>query len=272
MSASRCIVVAVLLAVCLLAAPVALAWGPSGHRIVADLAQRQLSPAARAEVARLLAPEHDRTLADIATWADELRGDKARQALWRSTRGLHYVNFPRGDCHYVAPRDCRGGQCVVAAIGRYAAILGDRTRPDAERREALKFVVHFVGDVHQPLHAGYGDDRGGNRRQVRMGGKGSNLHKVWDSGLLGTRHLRWTAYAQRLADDGPVVLPPDVPGEAAPVQWAEESCRIVRDDGVYPAGRDIDAAYVKAERPIAERRLKEAGARLAALLNRLLAP
>lgn len=272
MSVSRCIVVAVLLAACLLAAPVALAWGPTGHRIVADLAQRQLTPGARAEVARLLAPEHERTLADVATWADDLRDDPAQKALWQATRALHYVNFRSGDCRYVAPRDCRDGRCVVAAIDHYAAILGDRTRPDAERRQALKFIVHFVGDVHQPLHAGYRDDRGGNRYQVRMDGKGSNLHRVWDSGLLGTRHLRWTAYAQRLADDGPVVLPPGVPGQAAPVQWAEESCRIVRDDGVYPPGRDIDAAYVKAERPIAERRLKEAGARLAGLLNRLLAP
>lgn len=272
MSVQRCIVVVALFAACLLAAPMALAWGPQGHRIVADLAQRQLTSGARAEVERLLAPEHEHTLADIATWADDLRDDPAQKALWQSTRVLHYVNFQRGDCHYVAPRDCRDGQCVVAAIDRYAAILGDRTRPDAERRQALKFIVHFVGDVHQPLHAGYRDDRGGNRHQVRMDGKGSNLHRVWDSGLLGTRHLRWKNYAQQLADDGPVVLPPDVPGEAAPAQWAEESCRIVRDDGVYPPGRDIDAAYVKAERPIAERRLKEAGARLATLLNRLLAP
>jgi hypothetical protein len=125
--------------------------------------------------------------------------------------------------------------------------------------------------VHQPLHAGYRDDRGGNRYQVRMDGEGSNLHRVWDSGLLDTRHLGWQAYAQRLADAGPVLLPPATAADA-PAQWAEESCRIVRDGGVYPIGRRITPAYVQAERPIAERRLKQAGARLAALLNRLLAP
>jgi hypothetical protein len=271
MFASRCAAL-VALVVCMLAAPVAAAWGPEGHRIVAALAQRQLTPQAAAAVQRLLAPIHVHDLADIANWADDLRHDPAQQALWKSTRALHYVNFPRGDCHYVAPRDCPDGRCVVAAIDRYAAILGDRSRSAAERLQALEFVVHFVGDVHQPLHAGYRDDLGGNRFQVRMDGQGSNLHRVWDSGLLDTRHLPWMAYAQRLADDGPVVLPPTVAAVDAPAQWAEESCRIVRDDGVYPPGRDITPAYVQAERPIAERRLKEAGARLATLLNRLLAP
>lgn len=254
------------------AAAPAWAWGPLGHRVVAELAGQQLSPAARAEVERLLAPEHARTLVDVAIWADDLRDDPAQRALAERTRRLHYVNFRSADCVYLPPRDCRDGQCVVAAIGRYAALLADRSRPDAERREALKFVVHFVADVHQPLHAGYRDDKGGNDYQVRYGGQGTNLHAVWDSLLLDSRGLRWRAYAAALDDDGPVSLPPPSPPlDDPPAQWAQESCRIVRDDGVYPRGHAIGAAYVAAERPLAERRLREAGVRLAALLNRALA-
>jgi hypothetical protein len=132
-------------------------------------------------------------------------------------------------------------------------------------------VVHFVGDVHQPLHAGNRDDKGGNDYQVQFEGKGGNLHRVWDSGLLGTRHLAWKPYADLLASQGSVALPsPIAPLDDPYAQWAEESCRIVRDDGVYPAGHRIDQAYVDAERPIAERRLREAGRRLADLLNRTL--
>jgi hypothetical protein len=258
--------------IAVLVAPLASAWGPSGHRIVAELAQKQLTPAARAEVERLLKPENERSLADVATWADDLRNDPTREDLWKASRSLHYINFRSKTCVYVPPRDCAGGRCVVGALGKYVAILGDRHRPDAERLQALRFVVHFVGDVHQPMHASYRNDQGGNEFQLRMDGKGSNLHKVWDSGLLGTRNLPWKAYAQRLADDGPVMLPPPAPPlDNVYAQWAEESCRITRDDAVYPKGREITPAYIKANLPIADRRLREAGLRLAEVINEALA-
>lgn len=254
-----------LLACCLLV-PNAHAWGPEGHRIVAELAQRHLSPAAEAQVERLLAPEHTQRLADVATWPDEMQDDPSQQALWKATRGLHYINFRNRDCDYQPPRDCRDGRCVVGGLQHYVAVLGDRSQNAAARREALKFVVHFVGDVHQPLHAGYRDDKGGNTYQVQFQGKGSNLHRVWDSGLLRTRGLDWSAYAQQLDARGPVALPP---AAAAPfAAWAEESCRLSRD--IYPDGHTVDAGYVRAELPLAERRLREAGRRLAEILNRTL--
>jgi len=94
---------------------------------VAELAQRRLSPAAEAEVERLLAPENTRSLADIASWADELRNDDARAELGKATSKLHYINFRADDCVYVPPRDCPDGQCVVGGIDRYVAVLADRT-------------------------------------------------------------------------------------------------------------------------------------------------
>ncbi|HEY5314953.1 MAG TPA: S1/P1 nuclease, partial [Pirellulales bacterium] len=212
--------------------PAAQAWGPLGHSVVAELAQRHLSPAAEAEVERLLAPDHTRSLADIASWPDQIQDDPAQADLWKQTRALHYIDFRYGDCNYTPPRDCLDGRCVVAGLQHYVAVLGDRSQSDAMRGEALKFVVHFVGDIHQPLHAGSRDDKGGNTYQVQFDGKGTNLHRVWDSGMLNSRGLDWQAYAQELDARGLVPLPPPIaPLDDPYAQWAEESCRITAEAG-----------------------------------------
>lgn len=245
----------------LLCASPAFAWGPLGHRVVARLAEAQLTPPARAEAQRLLALQGARHLADVANWADSLRGTDA--GLFQRTKRLHFVNFHSRHCIYDPPRDCRNGECVVAAIGKYSAVLADRANPPAERAEALAFVVHFVGDIHQPLHADYRHDAGGNDYQVRWHGRGTNLHRVWDSLMLNDAHLSVAQYTRKLqAERTPIAT------GGRPAEWAEESCRIDRDRGVYPPTRFIDAAYVARERPVAEQRLRQAGARLAELLNR----
>jgi hypothetical protein len=237
------------------------AWGPAGHRIVARLAERELAPATRTALAPLLAAAHANSLPDVATWADELRDERGQRRLWHATSALHFVNFAAPDCRYVAPRDCRDGRCVVAAIERYARVLGDRSQSRDERAEALRFVVHFVADVHQPLHAGYRSDRGGNRHQVRLDGRGTNLHAVWDTPVLASRGLGWRAYADELA------RAPLPHAGGTPAQWAEESCRATRDDAIYPPGHAVDDGYLARMRPLAERRVRLAAARLAALLE-----
>ncbi|MGH8214720.1 MAG: S1/P1 nuclease [Rhodanobacteraceae bacterium] len=241
--------------------PVASAWGPLGHRIVARLAEAQLAPRAGAEVRALLAIRDKQYLDQIANWADDLRDTDP--ALYRRTARLHYLNFQSGDCIYEPPRDCRDGECVVAAIDKYSTILADPSNSPAARAQALAFVVHFVADVHQPLHAGYRRDAGGNDFQVRWQGRGTNLHRIWDSAMLDDAHLSTAEYTRRLqAERTPVAA------GGTPAEWAEESCRIDRDGGVYPATHFIDEAYMQRERPIAEQRLRQAGARLAGLLNR----
>jgi hypothetical protein len=259
--AGRIIVALVALLSCM---PVALAWGPRGHRIVAELAEAQLTPQARAAAQKLLALRGAQHLDDVANWADDLRDTDP--ALFRRTRRMHFVNFHSRDCIYTPPRDCRDGECAVVAIDKYSAILANRANPPAERAEALAFVVHFVGDVHQPLHADYRHDAGGNDFQVRWRGHGTNLHHVWDSLMLDSAHLSATQFTDKLAAQHARIAT-----GGTPAQWAEESCRIDRDDGVYPGSRRIDAAYVELELPVAERRLRQAGSRLAALLNRDLA-
>jgi hypothetical protein len=257
----RVVAVVAALAMTLSCAPAAFAWGPLGHRIVARLAEAQLTPRAWAEAQKLLALRGARHLSDVANWADDLRD--ADPALFRRTKRMHFVNFHSRQCHYDPPRDCSDGECVVAAIEKYSAILANRANHPARRAEALAFVVHFVGDVHQPLHAGYRDDAGGNDYQVRWRGHGTNLHRVWDSLMLDSTHLSAAQFTRKLR----VRRTPIATG-GTPDEWAEESCRIDRDDGVYPRARFIDQAYVQRELPIAEQRLRQAGARLAVLLNR----
>ena len=132
---------------------VAFGWGFLGHQTVAIIAEQNLSPAAKQEVDRLLALESGQTLSSISIWADEHRS--------RSTGSWHYVNFPRNTCEYEELRDCPNGNCVVAVIKKQLQILELNTS-DENRLKALKYLVHFVGDIHQPLHAGYKDDKGGN--------------------------------------------------------------------------------------------------------------
>lgn len=252
----------------LLVAPAAMAWGPEGHRIVAKLAWDQLTPTARVAVRALLDTQSRYiTLVSIANWPDDLRDYPDQQGLWQRTRRMHYVNFDSSDCIYRPPAQCSDGECAVAAIDHYEAILANTALPASERLQALKFVVHFIGDIHQPLHAGYRKDAGGNLYQVVFFGAKTNLHRVWDSGLLDTREMTWKPYAKMLEAEGPAVLPPPQPGVDPAAQWAQESCRITRS--IYPQGHKIGAAYVAAERPVAERRLREAGARLAGVLNHI---
>lgn len=245
------------------------AWGFDGHRIVGALAESELSPAARAEVQRLLAGEPDPTLAGIAAWADTLRDDPT----WRHTGRWHWVNLPRENpCTFVAERDCPGGDCVVGAIAAQRAILADRARSDAERRDALKFLVHFVGDVHQPFHAGFGFDRGGNQTQLRFDRQGWNLHSLWDSAMVKHAGLAPEAYARQLR--GGPALPPDATlASARPEErWAIESCQAIHDHALYPERRTVGRGYLEQHRPLAETRLRQAGNRLAAVLEAALAP
>ena len=243
------------------------AWGPLGHRLVARMAEQDLSPAARAEAARLLQGEAEPSLAGIATWADNLRGSDP--GLGKRSAPWHYVNIGEAGCRYERQAHCPDGGCVNEALEVQTRILADRGRSDAERLQALKFVVHLVGDAHQPLHAGHRHDRGGNDYQLNYRGKGTNLHSLWDSGMLRTRKLDEDAWIERLR-----ALPaPDVesigrpPREGFPVAWVEQSCRASLAPGVYPKGHVVDDSYVEAHLPVQEAQLRLGAARLAEVLD-----
>lgn len=238
------------------------AWGWLGHRLVGSHAESRLTPAVRAEVDRLLAGEQEPTLAGVSSWADELRDDPERG---RATGAWHFINFERGQCRYDARRLCPDGACIVAAIERYRAVLADRDAPPPARTEALKFLVHFVADVHQPLHAGYFDDRGGNRFQISYQREGWNLHSVWDSLLLKSGGLDEAGYLASIQ-----TRLTRSPAQGTPASWAEDSCRLVQNPDFYPPRHKISSAYLDAKRPLAEAQLARAGERLAGLLNEAL--
>jgi len=246
----------------------ALAWGAQGHRLVARIAETRLDPAARAEIDHLLATEPGDTLSSIAPWADQLRAEDPdlgkRSAPW------HYVNMAEDGCIYDPPRHCRDGDCVIEALKAQSARLADRNLADGKRLQALKFVVHLVGDLHQPMHAGYSHDKGGNDYQLQFNGRGTNLHALWDSGMFYALALDDDAYLPRLlALPAPAGIDaPQLQRDAA--QWAEQSCRIATRKGVYPTGHKVDDRYAATWRPVAETQLRLAGERLAALLNELL--
>lgn len=232
------------------------AWGSDGHKVVAQIAQSQLSPKAKLEVDRLLALEPGAMLETISTWADEHRNP--------TTAAWHYVNFPRDSCKYDALRDCSNGKCVVGAIEEQTAVLASNAS-DERRFIALKYLVHFVADVHQPLHAGYADDRGGNSYQLQAFMRGANLHSLWDSGLIKNLNLETNALTNKLL----AMAAPAGGRDLNAVQAAEESCRIVGTEGFYP-GRKVGVDYVEKFTPVVEQRLRLAGDRLAGLLNMVL--
>lgn len=271
-----------LLLLCSVAAP-ALAWSKLGHQLVGELAQRRLQPGAKAQVEALLAGESDPTLAGVAYWADALRNDDPPR--FKATSRWHYVNATgKGGCGFDPARDCADGGCVISAIEAQRAILADRSQPREARRDALKFLVHLVGDVHQPLHAGDRPDAGGNQFQVSLatqlepeayardkyvrGVMGTNLHSVWDFYLLGESRLSLGQYADRL--DALPWPPAADTARLHPAGWAEESCSLIVAADLYPRQHKMDQTYIAQWRPTAEHRVRLAGWRLANLLNETL--
>lgn len=248
----------------LLATTPAFAWSEFGHQLVGELAERQLSESARAQIADLLRDEPEQTLASIAAWPDTIR-DKDE---WKFTAPFHYVNIKDDACRYDAARDCKDGKCIVAAIDRYSAELRDTTLPREKRAGALKFVVHFVGDVHQPLHAGNRADKGGNEFQVNIDGEGTNLHSVWDNRILRSAKLDLQTYADRL--DAQRRRAPGL-ADGNSEAWAMESCSALAAQAVYPPrpGK-LDPSYLVDKRNYVEQRVVQASERLAATLERAL--
>jgi hypothetical protein len=170
----------------------AFAWGSKGHSVVAELAERGLSPNVEAQIRELT---YAAPLRDLASLPDDWRGQETRGERQGNTGALHYGDIPSEFDLFDRARDCPNDQCVVGGIEHYLAILKDRAQPKDKRREALIFVVHFVGDIHQPFHAAGGmvkddvtgqmvSDQGGNKVKVRYLGVETNLHSVWDSMLI----------------------------------------------------------------------------------------
>ena len=247
----------------------ALAWGPDGHRAVARVADSRLTPAAKAAIQSLLGNE---TIVDVATWADEVRN-----TTHPATYNWHFTDVPVEAQGFLRTRDCKPnaekGDCSVAALERLSAVLRDPTRPDLQRREALKFIVHIIGDIHQPLHsAERNKDQGGNLVNVTMNGDAMNLHAAWDRAIIAASRENETTLAHD-ANDWLETQNEKLIAEGSFIDWTNEGHRLSRDF-LYPqaADRVISRAERVAAIGLIRQRIGRAGVRLARVLNDALTP
>ena len=242
----------------------AFAWGPAAHEAIATLAAERLTPVTTTAVATLLGRE---SFVQVSVWADDVR-----TTTHKHTTGWHFTNIPINSGGYQGSRDCPQGNCLVMAIQRQEAILRDRGRSAAARAEALKFLIHLIGDVHQPLHASDAGDRGGNNREIELVGGSRNLHAAWDSGIIQSRGSSTRALVAAAKQWLQTQTESTLAGGSAE-DWANESFRLARDIA-YVQVRGDDAITgperVEALRTI-EQRVARAGVRLAAVLNRVMA-
>ena len=248
----------------------ALAWGPHGHRIATRIAEARLTPAARAGLNELL--RDGDTLLSVCEWADHEGHDAVPgSAPW------HYVNVPI-DAPGYTDRYCRRGDCVVAKIHQFRKVLADRKAPKAERARALLFFAHFVEDVHQPLHVGDHNDKGGNDTQVQFFGGSENLHRLWDSTLINDASRNEQEWVRRIE---PLLTAANVAAwtKGTVESWADESLAAAKkayQDPLKPgrtlaSGDRIGREYAEAAVPVIRLRLAQAGVRLANELNAVFA-
>jgi hypothetical protein len=247
------------------------AWGRIGHRVISRLAEKQLSPKAKARIVELLMPGE--SLANASVWADEHRRDLPKSAPW------HYVDVPLDEPRYhsIFAGDVPERGYVVDKIHDFKVVVNDSSRSLEERRVALRFLVHFVEDLHMPMHVGDNNDKGGNRTQVRFFDRGTNMHSLWDSGMI---EYICDTEEYWLRDLAALDTPParESARKGTVEDWATESLLAARQAYVVPetgkrlkSGQKLADAYFDANLPVVRQRLYQASVRLAMVLNQTFA-
>lgn len=238
-------------------------WGPEGHSLVARIADAELTPAARARVAGILGAGV--TMASIASWPDQVRRQRPNTGPW------HYIDIPIDQPHMDLARDCPKGDCVVTQIAAQRAILVDPAATPVQRKEALMFLIHFVGDMHQPLHSSDNKDKGGNDVHVVFFDRPGNLHGTWDSALLGRMGKEDDLFPALLKE---AEKHRKKWSKGTVAEWAEQSHKAAQKI-VYgklppePKGtpEPLGEAYEKTADPLIRMQIEKAGDRLARILN-----
>lgn len=241
---------------------IAHAWGQTGHRVTGQIAELYLSRDARTAIQLILDNE---SLAEISTYADENRSNPAE--FWQEVAGpFHYVTVPAGKKYSEVGAPAEGDS--VTAINMYTDTLKNPSSTRADKQLAIKMLVHIIADLHQPLHAGNGTDRGANDVKVEFFWEESNLHRVWDSGLIDRRKLSYTEWYHFLA--------PKISAQQAadwqttnPHVYIQESAEI--RETIYPDGDRLSWQYLYDNTPMTKLRLQQAGVRIAAHLNEIFA-
>jgi hypothetical protein len=238
-------------------------WGATGHRVTGDIAEQYLAPETEKRVKALLGAQD---LARASTFADDMRSSP--DIYWQKTASpWHYVTVPQGKQYSDVGAPAKGD--AVTALTQFAATLRNPGASLDEQRLALKFAIHLIGDLHQPLHVGNGTDRGGNNVKLQWFGEPSNLHRVWDTNMIASTDLSYTELSRWLSRG----ITPSLREqwrEPNPLIWVKESAALLQD--VYPADKNLGYDYRYTHLPTLERRLSQAGIRIAAWLDWVYAP
>jgi len=240
---------------------IARAWGPQGHAEVGMLALQELDPTASKWTRDLLGEDDVAAINKACNWPDHVR----ETSEWSWSAPQHYVNIPRSASHYDRQRDCPDGLCVTEAIKKYANKLAQPQQDKREQWESFAWLCHLVGDLHQPLHAGYRDDLGGNSVKVSYKGESMNLHQFWDRTVIRENldaHGQWQK--------------PDLSISATPANkswnptetnsWTDESHRLAAE-AAYPVAKVIRAEFAENGWLLIRQQWVRAGERLAWILN-----
>ncbi len=236
-------------------------WGPTGHRAVGQIAENHLTPAAKLAVKNLLGHE---SLADVSNYADEIRRDPQ----FKYTTPWHYVNVTPGlnfeqFAHEVVSMPQDNVYKMVLSCERD---LKNPDKSNAQKVTALKLLVHFVGDLHQPMHVSNADDKGGNSINIKFVGNDGNLHGLWDSGLIDHQGLTY----QQMASEYDTATPAEIAKWQSDdlMVWLWESYQIstilYKEAADNP---DFDEQYYKDHISVLEKRIEKGGIRLAGILN-----
>lgn len=233
-------------------------WGRTGHRATGEVAEQYLSKKAKLKIAELL---QGQSLAFVSTYGDDIKSDPQ----YRKYGPWHYVNLEKGETEYSKDKANPDGDLVMG-IQKSISVLKDPNASKEEKAFYLKMLVHFMGDLHQPLHAGRGEDKGGNDIQVQWFGKGSNLHRVWDSEMIDDFQMSFTELAESTDDLTKKEIQKIRSGSI--LDWMYESKKL--SSKVYDSveiGEKLGYEYMYQWFPVVHDQLQKGGIRLAKVLN-----
>ena len=234
-------------------------WGKTGHRVVGKLAQQYLTTKAQKEIDILL---DGASLVSISTYGDEIKSNSKYKAF----RPWHYINLPLDESYANAKKNPKGD--VVMAIKKCIAKVKDQNETKNKRAFYLKLLVHFIGDLHQPMHVGRKEDRGGNSIRLQWFGKTSNLHRLWDSHLIDSHGMNATQLLGDLEELSPKLIK-EIQNQSLE-QWVNESqalAKIIYEN--TPSNSKLGEEYQSRYLPLLKIQLQRGGLRLAAQLNEI---
>lgn len=241
------------------------AWGRDGHRAICLIAWEQLNPTTKTQVLDLLDITTDDQFADACTWADAIVKERPETASW------HTASLPSAAREFDMARDCKApASCVIEQVGRHAAVLRSDA-PKMVKAEALKFLAHLIGDLHQPLNIGFTDHLPARQISGQFMGLSTNLHAVWDAGLLRTRVPPGEDGGRIIFNDAAWAGRMYGAHKKTPLEWANETLWITVSPPTgflgNKGGDVFNDNYIRQNRPVALEQIDKAGVRLADVLN-----